>query len=340
MKEGISMLYIDDFNYNQYPYEYPIGCPDIDNLCRELEGEILGSNSAYICDLITDISTRAVDIYDSQLFEKTMNPKFSKYIDDSILEFGMPEKTENFLANVLRTAEYSYFYEQLFLNLENIIKNSIINYLNKSTISYSHPEDKERIIDFIDDYIDGVSPNSNNRAESVVADFERALFSEFKAELKPRETKLIGLYVKPYEMPCKVQIDRQNSLKELQSLTDGYIECLSLHNENGMTDIILNEEGKINGMQPNRAVSYHHLFGNGNSQTADIIFGPFVILNVNEDGEFISLTEDDIQKWGNEFMNPEPPFLGSFLLDNEFIDFPIITKDDGVSSRTNRGDDR
>lgn len=339
-KEGINMLYIDNLNYNQYPYEYPIGCPDVDNICRELEGEILGSNPAYICDLMTDISTRAVDIYDSQLFEKTMNPKFSKYIDDSILEFGMPEKNENFLANVLRTAEYSYFYEQLYFNLENAIKNAIINYLNKSTITYSQPEDKERIIDFIDDYIDGLSPDSNARAESVITDFERALFSKFKTEFKPKETKLIGLYVKPNEFPIKVEIDKSNTLKELQNLVDGYIECLSLYNENGMTDIILNEEGKINGMQPNRIVSYHQLFGNGNQQIADIIFGSFVILNSNDDGEFVGLSEEDFQKWGNEFANPESPFLGSFFLDNEFLDFPTSSKTDDKNSRTYRGDER
>lgn len=333
------MLFLEDFSLTQYPYEFPSGCPDADDICRELESEILGSNPSYICDLMTELSDGAVDIYDSELYANTMSPDFSKYIDNSVKEFGMPTTSDNVLTSVLRMAEYSYYYEQLFSNLESITKNAIIQHLNKSTICYSNPEDKERIVDFINDYIDGLSPDYNARAESVISDFERELFSEFKVEVKPRETTIKGLLVKPNEFPFVVEINKNNTLKELQSLVGGYIECLSLHNEKGMTDIILNEEGKINGMLPNRSVSYHQLFGNENPQIADIVFGAFVILNVNEDGEFVSLSEEELQKWGNEFANPEPPFIGAFLLDNEFLDFPISIDDDN-NSRTHRGEER
>ncbi len=250
-------------------------------------------------------------------------------------------KTFWLISSELRTAEYSYFYEQLYFNLENAIKNAIINYLNKSTISYSHPEDKEIIIDFIDNYIDGISPNSNNRAESVISDFERALFSEFKAELKPRETTIKGLLVKPNEYPFVIQLKKDCLLEELQKAVNGYIQCLSLYNGNKMTDLICNEESKLySDSLPNRAITYHQLFGNGNPQVADIIFEPFVILNANDEGEFESLTDDDIQKFSSEFANPEPPFLGSFLLDNEFNDFPISSKADDKNGRTYRGDER
>jgi hypothetical protein len=63
-------------------------------------------------------------------------------------------------------------------------------------------------------------------------------------------------------------------------------------------------------------------------------------LNVNDDGEFVSLTEEDIQKWGNEFANTESPFLGSFLLDNEFLDFSTPSKADDKNGRIHRGDER
>jgi hypothetical protein len=108
-----------------------------------------------------------------------------------------------------------------------------------------------------------------------------------------------------------------------------------------MTDLICNEESKLySDSLPNRAITYHQLFGNGNHQIADIIFDSFVILNANDEGEFESLTDEDIQKFSNEFANTESPFLGSLLLDNEFLDFPTPSKANDKNGRIHRGDER
>ena len=54
--------------------------------------------------------------------------------------------------------------------------------------------------------------------------------------------------------------------------------------------IICNEEGKINGMNPNRDIGY------------DIIFGPFLIVGeTSEDGEDRSLTDEQIEKYKELF---------------------------------------
>lgn len=81
----------------------------------------------------------------------------------------------------------------------------------------------------------------------------------------------------------------ENSLNSLQKEVDGLIECVYL--DDGCIAII-NEEGKINGMEPNRRVG------------ADIICGPFLICG--DDGEnFGSLTDSEITKYSQQFSEIE-----------------------------------
>lgn len=71
-------------------------------------------------------------------------------------------------------------------------------------------------------------------------------------------------------------------------MVGGYIETF------GMDDVIaiVNEEGKILGLEPNRR------YGN------DILVGNIVIVGNGEE-EFISLTEEQIKKYSKMFYEPE-----------------------------------
>jgi hypothetical protein len=89
--------------------------------------------------------------------------------------------------------------------------------------------------------------------------------------------KIKGLIVKPYELPEEIEIE--NTLEAKQKLVEGSIECVYYK------DVILicNEEGKINGMRPNRDIG------------SDIIFGPFLIVGDDYDNaSFKSLTDKQI----------------------------------------------
>ena len=99
--------------------------------------------------------------------------------------------------------------------------------------------------------------------------------------------KLKGLLVAENKLPEVVEIP--DTLKSLQELVGGYIEyCYMPENEDVV--LICNEEGKINGMGPNRDIGH------------DIIFGPFFVIGDNPDiGENISLTEEQISKWTKLF---------------------------------------
>lgn len=61
-------------------------------------------------------------------------------------------------------------------------------------------------------------------------------------------------------------------------------------------DVVLNEDGKFNGSDPNRLLYYK-------GQLIDILFGNIVIVDANEEGETISLSEEKINKYMKIFSN-------------------------------------
>lgn len=101
------------------------------------------------------------------------------------------------------------------------------------------------------------------------------------------EEKIKCLLVKPYELPKEIEID--NTLEAKQKLVGGYIEQAFLSKDDSVV-LICNEEGKINGMKPNRNIGH------------DIIFGPFLIVgNDYENGGYKSLTSEQILNYKIRF---------------------------------------
>lgn len=85
-----------------------------------------------------------------------------------------------------------------------------------------------------------------------------------------------------------------NELDSLQEEVGGLIECVYL--DDGCLAIV-NEEGKLNGMEPNRRLG-----------TA-IICGPFFICGDTPEGDFASLSESEIQRYSQHFADV-PEFTG------------------------------
>ena len=92
------------------------------------------------------------------------------------------------------------------------------------------------------------------------------------------------LKIEPQKLPYEKEIN--NDLEGIQGEVEGLFECIYLGDN---CILVCNEEGKLNGMELNRRV--------GN----DIIAGPFFIAGDSEDGEFISLTDEQIKQYTNEF---------------------------------------
>ena len=74
----------------------------------------------------------------------------------------------------------------------------------------------------------------------------------------------------------------------------GLIECISF--PNGCV-AVCNEEGKLNGMPPNRRLG------------ADIICGPFFVCDTTYDGEFASLSKSKVAEYSQLFADI-PEFTG------------------------------
>ncbi len=101
------------------------------------------------------------------------------------------------------------------------------------------------------------------------------------------EEKIKCLLVKPYELPKEIEID--NTLEAKQKLVGGWIEQAFIPKDESIV-LICNEEGKINGMKPNRDIGH------------DIIFGPFLIVgNDFENGGYKSLTDEQILNYKIRF---------------------------------------
>lgn len=97
------------------------------------------------------------------------------------------------------------------------------------------------------------------------------------------------LVVEPGIKPYVKEID--GSLKSMQDIVGGLIECVGI--ADGI-DIFCNEEGKINGLEPNRDLFMFDI--------PDIIFGTFFVCGVDdEEGDSISLTDEQIQQYTQVF---------------------------------------
>lgn len=91
-----------------------------------------------------------------------------------------------------------------------------------------------------------------------------------------------------------VEKDIPNTLEALQAEVGGLIECVYL--EDGCLAVV-NEEGKLNGMEPNRRLG------------TDIICGPFFICGDTAEGDFASLDEKQVEKYMSQFTDV-PTFTG------------------------------
>lgn len=102
-----------------------------------------------------------------------------------------------------------------------------------------------------------------------------------------------GLFIKPGCSPEVIHF--KNGYKELQRLVEGNFEMPYLFDD---VDVVINEEGKLNGSLPNR-----FLFHRG--RLADILFGNILLVDSNEEGETISLSDDKIEKYSQIFTSEQ-----------------------------------
>lgn len=103
-----------------------------------------------------------------------------------------------------------------------------------------------------------------------------------------------------------------NCLESLQKTVGGYIEAIYPFDD--PVAIVCNEEGKLNGMEANRALC------DSSGQIYDIIVGPFFITGLGDE-DFASLSKELQDKYYSMFEYPE-----MFFWDGKRVQvFPIET---------------
>ena len=88
-----------------------------------------------------------------------------------------------------------------------------------------------------------------------------------------------------------------HTLEAMQELVGGHIEALYPFED--PVAVVCNEEGKLLGMDMNRALRHPDT-----NEVYDIICGPFFICGLS-DNDFDSLTEEQIEKYQKMFLYPE-----------------------------------
>lgn len=107
--------------------------------------------------------------------------------------------------------------------------------------------------------------------------------------------KLHVLMVRPGEEAYEADIE--DSLEGLQEAVGGGIKVALILDDDECL-IICNEEGKVLGLEENRALRY------SNGYVYDVVVGPFIV--AAEAGEnFVSLNEEQVKRMRKLFGKPE-----------------------------------
>ena len=107
-----------------------------------------------------------------------------------------------------------------------------------------------------------------------------------------------AIVVEPMRMPRVEEVG--NTLKDLQQAVGGSIEVVPAELGDDAL-VICNEEGKVNGLTPNRAV-----YEENSREMLDIICGKFFITYAPFEAErFQSLPPDLAEKYREKFKYPE-----------------------------------
>jgi len=126
--------------------------------------------------------------------------------------------------------------------------------------------------------------------------------------------KIRVIIKKPFEPAVVKEID--DGLKPLQEIVGGYIESADLPNMYNVFGYC-NDEGLINGMSPN---IYR-------PEWKDVIFGPLVFCGADEEGESISLTDEQIADVMNYLSQNDVKNFGEMLMHIE-TDFKYYTSNE------------
>ena len=107
-------------------------------------------NRGYICDCISELADNNVSFYNYDLLEWVRNN--SEYVERSVTEFGIDSKNFDFF-KLLQQGQYLQIEEELYENIDDIITNWIIHYIEYNlNIKELTDEQAEQVEDLFNKY--------------------------------------------------------------------------------------------------------------------------------------------------------------------------------------------
>ncbi len=241
------------------------------------------------------------------------------FVDDIYLEKNSANVTEKYNGNIedipleyLVTESGEHLRRKHLLDIEIEVSQDLAfdidRYMRSIDKGYSakYPDDFAQMKYYSDCLIEGrtdglkdiltaIGTHEGDELVDRICGFEQDFPNELReSEEQNMSEKMKVLVVEPMQEPYTKEID--TGLKSLQKEVDGDIQAVYPFEE--LAAIICNEEGKINGLEPNRALY------DDNGRIYDIIAGTFLICGLTEDS-FGSLPDELINKFSERFKQPE-----------------------------------
>ena len=214
---------------------------------------------------------------DLDSFYRSISTEYSQIYDDEI-------QARYYIAALMQTGRTAELKEQIYnMQKEYYLDNADVQPFLKRIENFEHCkgnylENAEMQVEQNYNHIDGVINNEPAK----------------ESEEQNMSDKMKVLVVEPMQEPYVKEID--SSLKSLQSEVGGNIQAVYPFEEEAA--VICNEEGKMNGLELNRALY------DDNGRIYDIIAGTFLICGLTGDS-FGSLPDDLINKFSEQFKQPE-----------------------------------
>ncbi len=150
--------------------------------------------------------------------------------------------------------------------------------------AYTYPmEEMAQSKETFEMVMDEIEQTSHEMCQDEQGTFDQTLSSDEPEEVPQISVLKVEVGKEPYVKEVS------NDLKSLQAEVGGLIQVVYLEDSFEGAMMVVNEEGKVNGMEMNRRMPH------------DIVCGDFFICMGDEEGDFTSLTEEKIQEYSEMF---------------------------------------
>lgn len=313
-KECQSIKDAINITYNMECYEV---IPDINNF------EELGQYLFFENERIVSLDMSTYNDFDFVGYAKEMTKGNGSYLVDGVyLKADYAKREDKYNGNIedipneyLVTENGEHLRRKHLLDIEIEVSQDLAfdidRYMRSTDKEYSakYPDDFDRMKYYSDCLIEGrtdelkdiltaIGTHESDELVDRICEFEQEYVINNEPEKESEEQKMSDkikvLVVEPMQEPYIKEIDA--GLKSLQKEVDGSIQAVYPFEEEAA--IICNEEGKINGLELNRALY------DEDGKIYDIIAGTFLICGLTDDN-FGSLPDELINKFSEQFKQPE-----------------------------------